>query len=68
MVVRDVMKAAQERGLGVYGVWALVVYGSLRQQTGESGFPRIPIGSLCCSHRNLRTSPETSGSLREKEI
>ena len=56
-----------KRGLE-YGVQAPVFYGNLREQTGENGFPRIPAGSLCCSYRNLRKSPETSGSLRENVI
>ena len=40
----------------------------LREQTGENGFPRKPTGNLFCSYRNLRKSPETSGSLRENVI
>ena len=55
------------RGL-VYGLQALVLYGNLREQTGENGFPQIPTGSLFCSYRNLTKSPETSGSLRENII
>ena len=37
-----------------YGVRATVSYGSLREQTGENGFPRKPTGSVFCSYRNLR--------------
>ena len=48
-----------------YGVRAPVFCGSLRGKTGENGFQRIPTGSLCCSYRNLRKPPETSGNLRE---
>ena len=39
------------------------IYGSKRET--NNGFPRIPTGILFCSHRNLRKSLETSGSLRE---
>ena len=54
--------ATDKRGLGCR-VWAPVFCGDLREQTGENGFPRIPTGSLFCStERNLRKSPETSGS------
>ena len=42
--------------------------GFLRKSTGENGFPRIPSGSLLCCHRDLRTSPETSGSLQDDVI
>ena len=51
-----------------YGVRAPVFYGNLREQTGESGFLRIPTGILFCSYRNLEKSPETSGSLRDNVI
>ena len=56
-----------QRGLE-YGVRTPFFYGKLRKQTGEDGFPQIPTGSLCCSYRNIRKSPETSGSLRENVI
>ena len=42
--------------------------GLLRKSTGANAFPRKPAGSLLCSYRNLRKSPEASGSLREKVI
>ena len=32
------------------GLRAPVFYGNLREQTGESGFPRIPTGILFCSY------------------
>ena len=60
IIINDMAK----RGL-VYGVRAPVFYRSLREQTGENVFPRIPTGNLFCSYRNLRKSQETSGSLRE---
>ena len=56
-----------KRGLE-HGVRAPVFYGNVQEQTGENGFPRIPTGSLFCSYRNLRKSPETSGSLRDNVI
>ena len=46
-----------------YGARAPAFCGNLREQTKETGFPRIP-SEICCSYRNLQTSPETSGSLR----
>ena len=44
--------------------------GFLRKSTGTNGRKRFskPTGSLFCSYRNLRKSPETSGSLRENVI
>ena len=62
----DTLGSASARGLE-YGVRAPVFYG-LREQTGDNGFQRMPTGSLFCSHRNLQTRPETSGSLRENVI
>ena len=59
--------AVYKRGLE-YGIGAPVFCGNLREQTGENGFPRKPTGSLLCSYRNLRTSPEAFGSLRENVI
>ena len=56
-----------KRGLK-HGVRAPVFYGKLREQTAENGFPRNPIGSLFCSYRDLRKSPEASGSLQENVI
>ena len=56
-----------KRGLE-YEVWAPVFYGNLWEQTGENGFPRIHTGSLLCSYRNLRKSPETSGSLQDNVV
>ena len=50
-----------KRGLEC-GVRAPVFCGNPREQTGENGFPQIPAGSLFCSYRNLRKSPEASGS------
>ena len=35
------------------------------EQMEENGFPQIP---LFCYYRNLRKSPDTSGSLRENVI
>ena len=52
----DVTDSKHNIGLE-YGVRAAVFYGNLREQTGESGFPRMPTGSLCCSYRNLRKPP-----------
>ena len=51
-----------------YGVGAPVFYGNLREQTGENGFPRKPIGNLFGSCRDLRNYPETSGSFRDNVI
>ena len=51
-----------------YGVRAPVFYGNLREQTRENGFPLIPTGSLFCSYKDLRKSPETSGSLSDNVI
>ena len=42
-----------KRVLEECGVRAPVFYGNPREQTGESGFPRWPTGSLFCSYRNL---------------
>ena len=43
---------------------APVFCGNPREQTGENDFRPNPTGILCCSYRNVRKSPETSGSLR----
>ena len=46
-----------------YGLrFSTEIYGSKRDKT------RKPAGNLFCSYRNLRKSPETSGSLRENAI
>ena len=58
------------RGLDCMCSWSDsgILYGNLREYSGENGFPRKPTGSLFCSYRNLRKSPEASGSLRENVI
>ena len=50
-----------KRGLE-HGVRAPVFYGNLQEQTGESGFPRKPTGTLFCL---LQKSHEIFGNLRE---
>ena len=45
------------------GVRAPVFCGSLREQTGENGFPRKPTGSLFCSCGNLRKPPGVYGRM-----
>ena len=60
------IRTTRRESFSQYGVRAPVFCGNLREQAGESGFPRIPTGNMFCSSGNLRKTPGVYGIMQSR--